>query len=98
MSEAPQGRGRDRRSTQHARRVDPAAAASTAAEAAVFDSVVEPLLRDRAWRRRVGLVHLRHRAVTVSSWLLRGFAELGCWFACVPPQRCTRSTARTARR
>ena len=98
MSEAPQGRGRDRWSTPHARGADAAAAASTAAEAAMFDSVVEPLLHDRAWRRRVGLVHLRHRAVTVSSWMLRGFAELGCWFACVPPHgRCSGCTAAAKR-
>jgi hypothetical protein len=64
----------------------------------VFDDVVEPLRRDRTWRRRITMVHLRHRVTSGLAWMLHGFAELGCWFACAPPQRCTRTTTSSTRR
>jgi hypothetical protein len=88
MSEAPRGSGRDRRLPQP----------SVAADTGAFDAVVEPLRRDRAWRRRVAMTHLRHRTTSGLGWMLHGFAELGCWFACVPPQRCTRTTTSSTRR
>ncbi len=54
-----------------------------------FDAVIEQFHGDHRWRRQVAAVHLRHRTSLVLSWLLHGFAELGCWFTVVPPQRCT---------
>jgi hypothetical protein len=63
-------------------------------EALQFAVVVESLLDDPEWRRRIRLVQLRHRVGRAGSWILRGFAELGWWFTVVGPQRCDGPGAR----
>ncbi len=57
--------------------------------AARFDEVVAPLDADPTWQRRVRSVRRRHRLTWLGNWTLRCFAEVGCWFAGVPAQRCT---------
>jgi hypothetical protein len=49
-----------------------------------FESLVAGLADDPSFRRRIARVHLRHRGATLLHWTLRGFGELGCWFAAVP--------------
>ena len=54
-----------------------------------FDAVVGQLVGDESWHRQLRSVRRRHRASRVGSWVLHGFAEVGCWFTGVPAQRCT---------
>ena len=58
-----------------------------------FDSVVEQLIDDPVWQRRVRRVRLRHACTRGLCWALHCVAEVGCWFTYVPPQRCTHRVA-----
>lgn len=83
MGDERRGAGRrDRHAADH----DDAAATELSAR---FDAIVDQLVDDEAWHRSLRSVQRRHRARWVGSWVLHGFAEVGCWFAGVPAQRCT---------
>lgn len=53
-----------------------------------FDSLTASLRDGADWRWRVRRVHARHVAGIVGRRFWSGLADLGCWFAAVPPQRC----------
>ena len=59
-----------------------------------FDEVVRCLADDPTWRRRVRLAHVRHWLAVVARCSWNGMADVGCWFTCVPPQRCRSGSLR----
>ncbi|UDY36620.1 hypothetical protein [Dermatobacter hominis] len=60
-----------------------------------FDDLVRPLTDDPGWRRRVRLAHVRHWLAVAARCSWNGMADVGCWFTCVPPQRCASAALRS---